>query len=548
MSRTISTSYNSGITLTSQSDNPVTVTSSGTVNASGGYGAIYGEGGGTWTITNSGHLLATSSSNGVVLGSIRGPVTNGVVINQANATISAAGSYYYAVEIYGPATITNASGATISGMGYDAVKLSYNYSGPTDSVTNYGVITNTGSKGIVGLNSLSVVNGAGGTISGSAVGIELHASSTVTNAGTISGGTYAVNFTESQAGNRIIVDPGAVFVGKVTDGYGVLELAAGSGSPGTLGTFGATGITQMGTLQFDPSAKWTVIGNASSNGLGTAPIVGFTGNDTIDLTGFVAVSHTFASNALVLTNALNSHATLHIRGSFTTGDFLVTPTATDLIVTDISCYAAGTRIRTTRGEIAVERLREGDLALTISGRAQPIRWIGRRHVDFRRHPNRQRILPVRIAAHAFGQGLPRRALLLSPDHAVFVEDVLIPIRHLVNGTTVAQIERTTITYYHVELPRHDVLLAEGMPAESYLEAGTRDAFANSAGAIQLHPDFARPQDHFAMLWESEGYAPLVVAGAMLDRARDRLARQARPLTAWPVSRDVSRPHTVPLAA
>ena len=464
MARTISHSYNFGITLTSQSDNPVTVTSSGTVNASGGYGAIYGEGGGTntWTITNSGKLIGTNSSNGIQLGSFQNAVTNGVVNNQANATIA---GNYYGVVIYGSGTITNALGATISDDGYDAVKLSgngnYGTVPPGDTVTNFGVITNAGSHGIVDLNDLSVFNGSSGTISGSAVGIELHSASTLTNAGTISGGTYAVNFTQSQAGNRIIVDPGAVFVGEVTDGDGVLELAVGDGSAGTLGTFGATGITQMGTLEFDPSAKWTVIGDASSNGLGAAPIVGFTANDTIDLTGFVAVSRTFTSNALVLTNVGNAHATLHIQGSFTTGDFLVTPTATNSIVTDISCYAAGTRIRTTHGEIAVEHLRECDLALTISGRAQPIRWIGRRRVDFRRHPNRQRILPVRIAAHAFGQGLPRRALLLSPDHAVFVEDVLIPIRHLINGTTVAQIERTAITYYHVELPRHDVLLAEG---------------------------------------------------------------------------------------
>ena len=44
--------------------------------------------------------------------------------------------------------------------------------------------------------------------------------------------------------------------------------------------------------------------------------------------------------------------------------------------------------------------------------------------------------------------------------------MLIPIRHLINGTSVAQIDRQTITYYHIELPQHDVLLADGMPAET----------------------------------------------------------------------------------
>jgi hypothetical protein len=148
-------------------------------------------------------------------------------------------------------------------------------------------------------------------------------------------------------------------------------------------------------------------------------------------------------------------------------------------------------------------------------------------VDFRRHPNRQRILPVRIAAHAFAPDQPRRELLLSPDHAVFVNDVLIPVRHLINGTTVAQIPRHAITYYHIELPRHDVLLANGMPSESYLEAGARDAFVNGGGIIQLHPDFTPPRDHYSMLWEQHGYAPLVVTGPALERARRTVARQAR---------------------
>ena len=154
---------------------------------------------------------------------------------------------------------------------------------------------------------------------------------------------------------------------------------------------------------------------------------------------------------------------------------------------------------------------------------------------------------MRIAAHAFGPDRPRRELLLSPDHAVFVEDVLIPIRHLINGTTVAQITRQAITYYHIELPRHDVLLANGMPAESYLEAGARDAFANGGGALQLHPDFAPPLDHYTILWEAQGYAPLVVTGAALERAREALARQAQDYSRLPRSRGAFSRRSAPAA-
>src|ERR1019366_10641252 len=58
--------------------------------------------------------------------------------------------------------------------------------------------------------------------------------------------------------------------------------------------------------------------------------------------------------------------------------------------------------------------------------------------------------------------------------------VLIPIRYLVNGRSIAQEARDEVTYWHVELARHDILLAEGLPAESYLDTGNRDAFADNA--------------------------------------------------------------------
>ena len=85
--------------------------------------------------------------------------------------------------------------------------------------------------------------------------------------------------------------------------------------------------------------------------------------------------------------------------------------------------------------------------------------------------------------------MPCRDLLLSPDHAVFVDNVLIPIKHLINGKTIVQQQTNEVTYYHIELGEHDVLLADGMPAESYLENGDRGAFDNGGGMIALHPDF-----------------------------------------------------------
>lgn len=144
----------------------------------------------------------------------------------------------------------------------------------------------------------------------------------------------------------------------------------------------------------------------------------------------------------------------------------------------VACLATGTRILTTAGDTAVERLHVGDLVPTLTGQgAAPVRWIGHRRIDCRRHPRPDTVWPVRVGAGAFGPDAPARPLSLSPDHAVHVYGVLIPVGHLVNGATIVQEPADHVVYWHVELPTHGVLLAEGLPVESYLDTGNRDAFA-----------------------------------------------------------------------
>ena len=152
----------------------------------------------------------------------------------------------------------------------------------------------------------------------------------------------------------------------------------------------------------------------------------------------------------------------------------------------IACFALGTRIGTIRGGVAVEDLRIGaPVRGQVSGRLRRVRWIGRTSVVLARHPRPWDVAPVRIRADALAPGKPGRDLLLSPDHAVLVEGVLIPVRYLVNGATIRQEWADAITYLHVELDGHDVLLAEGLPCESYLDTGNRGAFA--PGVATLRP-------------------------------------------------------------
>jgi hypothetical protein len=100
----------------------------------------------------------------------------------------------------------------------------------------------------------------------------------------------------------------------------------------------------------------------------------------------------------------------------------------------------------------------------LAGGLATIKWIGNRRVDSALHPDPRRVWPVRIVAGGFGERLPRRDLWLSPNHAVFVDGVLIPIKHLINGCTIAQEPCDEVTYYHIELERPDVLLDEGLPS------------------------------------------------------------------------------------
>src|SRR5665647_2305417 len=113
----------------------------------------------------------------------------------------------------------------------------------------------------------------------------------------------------------------------------------------------------------------------------------------------------------------------------------------------LPCFAAGTRIATERGEVAVEDLRAGDrLRVLLGDELAPVTWIGHRQVNCARHPRPQQVWPVRVLAGAFGPGLPHRDLLLSPDHAVYANEVLIPVKHLINGTTIVQVPMDSVTY------------------------------------------------------------------------------------------------------
>ena len=196
----------------------------------------------------------------------------------------------------------------------------------------------------------------------------------------------------------------------------------------------------------------------------------------------------------------------------------------------IICYAKGTFIATARGMVSVEKLKIGDLILTVSGKHEPLKWLGFRTVDCKRHPNQHEAHPVRIAKDAFGPNQPVRDLYLSPLHSVYVDGILIPAIDLVNGTTVTQEVRSKITYFHVELPTHNAIYAEGLTAESYLDDNNRDFFIDrtTGQVVNMNAQFAEKQFAdmtSAEIWAAKGFAKVMRDGPQVEAVRKKLQRQ-----------------------
>ncbi len=181
------------------------------------------------------------------------------------------------------------------------------------------------------------------------------------------------------------------------------------------------------------------------------------------------------------------------------------------------CFLAGTLIATPAGERPVEMIAAGDLVLTADGRAAPVRWVGRQTV-VTLFADPLRTFPVRIAAGALGDGLPTRDLFVSPDHALLLDDVLVQAGALVNGTTITRVEAMPdrFTYFHVELEDHALILAEGTPAESFVDNVTRRRFDNFAEFEALFAEVPATTAEFD--------APRIKSARQLPRAlRERIA-------------------------
>jgi hypothetical protein len=512
---------------------------SGSITA-GAAGVVIG--GAAGTVINDGHIAATSTLGGKVAGcvlSAGGSVTNaasasisassatgvyitggaGTVVNDGSiADTGTTGTTGSGVLLNSGGSVTNASSASIKGLA-NGVRIQ----GGAGTVVNDGSIAGTLGHGVYLRSGGSVTNATFALITGGSYGVDLSAGGTLTNAGTVVGTSGpAVGF-GGTGSNRLVLDPGYRFSGLVTgsaSASNTLELASAA-SVGTVTGLG-TEFTNFGPIAFDAGAKWSITG--STAGL-AGTISGFAAGDTIVVTGVTETTSSFSGGILTLDETVGS-ATLDLPGTFTSAsNFHVAPVGGGTEVTVVPCFCAGTRILTVSGEAAVEELRIGDQVVTVSGcRLAPIVWLGHRHVNCLGHPRPHDVWPIRVKAGAIADGVPHRDLWLSPEHAVLLrtdaEPVLVPIRHLLNGTTIVQAPCEAVTYWHVELAAHDAIVAEGLPAETYLDTGNRADFANGGPAVTVHPTFADG------VWRAKACAPQLRHGEALVALQRRLADRA----------------------
>jgi len=159
------------------------------------------------------------------------------------------------------------------------------------------------------------------------------------------------------------------------------------------------------------------------------------------------------------------------------------------------CFLKGTRIATPTGEVAVQDLAPGDLVLTADGGETTVQWLGCQNMTPRfQHPDE--INPICITAGALATGVPKRNLYLGADHAVERDGMLINAGALINGRSiyrVADMPLDGFSYFHVETDAHQVILAEGCAAETFLDIPSRAAFENGAERADAPPIAEMPQ-------------------------------------------------------
>ena len=453
-------------------------------------------------IYSSSHSLASAASGGVVL------QQGGTVANLASGTITSA---TYAIDSEGgPGTVSNA-GTILAGVRFNAAYENRLIVKPGASFQKPVTVQSGSTSGYPGsvISTLELAStGSAGTFSGLGIQFTGFASTTID-----AGGAWTLSGTNTLSAGKSLTNDGTLTVlnsaltdtGTITNNGTIIV----GGTTQTIAALSGTGVVLIGdsdTLVSNAgvSAGETISFSTARGTFNLDPlqfhgtIARFQAGDTVRLAQVTHASTAIIVNSNTLevtqTGGPTLDLTLDPGRNFSGGTFTVTSGGVITTNETLPCFLHDTAMRTEHGDIAVQYLVVGDMVETLSGAFRPIRWIGRRGLDLTRHPEPQTAYPIRIRAGALADGVPSRDLLVSPDHALLLDGVLIPARLLINGSSIVRdAKRQNVIYYHIELDSHDILLAEGAAAESYLDTGNRGIFERADGPLRLHPDLTNDQ-------------------------------------------------------
>jgi hypothetical protein len=107
-------------------------------------------------------------------------------------------------------------------------------------------------------------------------------------------------------------------------------------------------------------------------------------------------------------------------------------------------------------------------------------------------------LPVRIARSALAPNVPHTDLYVTRGHSLLIDGVLVPAEVLINGSTITRYEAREydeLEFFHIKLESHDVIYAEGAPAETLLNV--EESAVNFAEYLRQYGTAARDEDRCA---------------------------------------------------
>jgi hypothetical protein len=299
------------------------------------------------------------------------------------------------------------------------------------------------------------------------------------------------------------------------------ELAQKNGAP-TLTLDGGTGVDTL-NLQ----GAWTLTlssGNVTmdTNGDGNPDRVTnvYTNEDVRFITGYPTVLNGTVSFGTI---TLSNGSTIPSRVIFSNFELI-----------NAVCFTAGTLVDTPKGKVAIETLREGDLVMTRNG-PKALSWIGKRNLDAIDLAGNPKLLPVRVPAGAFGNGLPTRDVSFSPQHRVVIRssiaermfgssEVLVSVKQLVgvNGIDVDGDVRS-VQYFHLMFEDHQILSVEGIEAESLYPGKQAISFLTQDQLTELREIFP----NFDALVEADAPAASAIPFLKGRESRTLAARHAK---------------------